>query len=199
MWSTTLQRFFVLTAACLAVTTVPVLAETYVADVSHTSAEFAVTHLALSRVKGSIPVKSATIVTAPGKDVPTEVEAVLETAGIDSRNERRDSDLKSDHWLDVAKYPTITFKSTAITAAADGTISMFGNLTIHGVTKPITLLAHLEGKGKDARGNDRVAYTAQGKIDRREFGVTDQSASVGNLVVGNEIAISLEIEAIGKK
>lgn len=194
-----MPRILVLTVACLALATAPALAESYVADVGHTSAEFAVTHLALSRVKGTIPVKSATIVTAPGKDVPTDVEAVLDLTGIDSHNDRRDNDLKSDHWLDIAKYPTIAFKSTSITAAADGTITMLGNLTIHGTTKPVTLIAHLEGKGKDARGNDRVAYTAQGKIDRRDFGITDQASPGGNLVVGNDIAISLEIEGVGKK
>jgi len=195
-----LRRLAALAAFVCTVLATPALAETYTADPVHTSAEFTVSHLALSRVKGIIPVKSATVLTAAGKDVPTSIEATLDPSGLDSRDEQRDSDLKSPHWLDVAKYPTITFKSTSITSATDGTITINGNLTIHGTTKPVTLLAHLEGKGKDNRGNDRIAYTAQGKIDRREYGIVDQGATpVGNLVVGNDITISLEIEAVGKK
>lgn len=192
-------RLAVLTAIAVALTCAPALAETYVGDTVHTTAEFTATHFGLARVKGIIPVKAATVVTAPGKDIPISVEATLDATGFDTRNERRDGELKSDKWLDAAKFPTIDFRSTSVTTAADGTFTINGNLTIHGTTKPVALLAHLEGKGKDARGNDRIAYTAEVKFDRRDFGIADQAGNAAALVVGNQIAISIEFEGGAKK
>ncbi len=193
-----MRRFAVLTALAVTLACAPALAETYVGDTVHTTAEFSVTHFGLSRVKGLIPVKSATVVTAAGKDIPSSVEATLDTTGFDTRNDRRDSELKGDKWLDAAKYPTIDFKSTSVTPAADGTFNINGNLTIHGTTKPVVLSGHLEGKGKDARGNDRVAYTAAVKFDRRDFGIANQAGTAAALVVGNEITISIEFEGAAK-
>lgn len=195
-----MRRLAALTALTFAVSAAPALAETWTADSSHSSAEFTVSHLALSRVKGTIPVKSAIVVTPGNNNVPTAVDATLDVSALDSRDATRDADLKSDHWFDVAKFPTLTFKSTSITSAADGTITIVGNLTIHGTTKPVTLLAHLEGKGKDPKGNDRIAYTAEGKIDRRDFGITYSGKTPGgNLIVGNDIGIAIELEAVDKK
>jgi polyisoprenoid-binding protein YceI len=194
-----LRRLAVLTTLAVALACVPALAETYVVDTVHTSAEFTVTHFGLARVKGIIPVKAATVVTAPGKDIPTTVDATLDATGVDTRDDHRDADLKSDKWLDAAKFPTIDFKSTSVTPAADGTFTINGNLTIHGTTKPVALLAHLEGKGKDARGNDRIAYTAEVKFDRRDFGIASQAGNAAALVVGNQIAISIEFEGDAKK
>jgi polyisoprenoid-binding protein YceI len=194
-----LRCLAVLTTLAVALTCAPALAETYVGDTVHTTAEFTATHFGLARVKGIIPVKAATVVTAPGKDVPTSVEATLDSTGVDTRNDHRDAELKSDKWLDAAKFPTIDFKSTSVTPAADGTFTINGNLTIHGTTKPVALLAHLEGKGKDARGNDRIAYTAEVKFDRRDFGIASQAGNAAALVVGNQIAISIEFEGDAKK
>lgn len=195
-----MRRLAALTALTVAFAATPVMAETWTADPVHSSAEFRISHLALSRVKGTIPIKSAIVVTPNGKDVPSAIEATLDISAIDTRDGNRDADLKSDHWFDVAKYPTLVFKSTSITSAADGTITVLGNLTIRGTTKPVTLVTHLEGKGKDARGNDRIAYTAQGKIDRRDFGISYQGQTPGgNLIVGNDVTITIEIEAVDKK
>jgi polyisoprenoid-binding protein YceI len=160
-------------------------------DPNHTATHFAAKHLLISTVQGSVPVKSTAI--ALGDDyVPTSIEAVMEMTKIDTHNDKRDEDLRSERFLDVAKYPQMTFKSTKITHQSNN-LAIAGELTIHGVTKPVVLSATIEGTIKDNRGRTHVGYAATTKIDRRDFSV---GSSIPAAVVSNEIDITIEAEAI---
>jgi polyisoprenoid-binding protein YceI len=188
-------------AATLAVLTVPVPSAAadivWKVDPAHSSAEFAIKHFALSSVKGTIPVKDGSIVLPAGKDIPSAVSATLDVSAIDTKNDDRNKDLRSADWFDVGTYPTGTFASTEISGGDPAKFSIAGNLTLHGVTKPVTLQAQLEGKGIGGRGERRVAYSATTTIDRRDFGLQNATTNAtGTLVVGEDADISIEVEAI---
>jgi polyisoprenoid-binding protein YceI len=169
-------------------------------DPAHCDVEFGIKHMGLSTVKGTIPVASGTIVLSPGKDIPQSIDTTLNMAGIDTQNADRDKDLASDHWFDATKYPTITFKSTKISGSDPANFFIDGDLTMHGVTKPIELQAHLEGKGVGGRGEKRVAYSATTIVHRRDFAIVDaRTNALGALIVGDDAAISLQIEAVEPK
>jgi polyisoprenoid-binding protein YceI len=175
------------------------LAETITGDTNHSSSEFVVTHLAISHVHGTIPVTawSGTISTG---DVPASVSATLDASAIDTKSADRDSDLKGADWLDVAKYPTIAFKSTNIQAESGGAFKMTGNLTLHGVTKPVTLDGKVEGSVVDQRGRKHVGYSATTTIDRRDFGLNwGKTTPGGALVAANEVAITINAEGVVSK
>ncbi len=161
------------------------------ADPSHTSANFSVKHLTLTTVSGSIGVKSATLDTAADNTL-TSVAATLDLSTIDTKFAQRDDDLRSDHWFDVAKYPEMTFKSTKVTPGKDG-MTVTGDLTFHGVTKPVVLIAKYEGSVKDPRGRTHVGYTATGTIDRTQWNL---GTNYPPAVVGDDITITLEFEAV---
>lgn len=168
-------------------------------DPVHSSAEFSVKHLGFFHVKGTVPIKSAVVVTEGNNTIPTAVGAVLDASGVDTKNNDRDDDLRSDNFFDVKRYPQMTFKSTKITRGENGSFSVVGDFTLHGVTKPITLNAHFEGQGSDGRGRQRVGYTATGTFDRRDFGMNyGRSTPGGALVVGNDVSLDLAVEAVAK-
>jgi polyisoprenoid-binding protein YceI len=163
---------------------------TWKVDPVHSSASFTAVHLGISRVTGSIPITSASVVIPDGSNVPTSITASLDPSGVDTRNSQRDEDLRSPHFFDVKANPAITFTSTSITATDDKHITIAGNLTLHGVTKPVTLAASYLGRGPGMRGELRVAYTATATIDRTQWGMT-----YGNPIVSNDIDLNLDIEA----
>jgi polyisoprenoid-binding protein YceI len=167
-------------------------------DPGHSNAEFAIKHFALSTVRGTIPVKDGSITLSAASDIPSSVTATLDLTAIDTKNSDRDADLRSDHWFDVAAYPTGRFASTQISGSDPANFSIAGNLTLHGVTKPVTLQAELEGKGVGGRGEKRVAFSATAVIHRRDFALSNSvTNATGDLVVGEDAKISIEIEAIG--
>ena len=164
---------------------------TWNADLNHSAASFTATHLAISHVSGSIPIKSATIVTPAGSDIPVSVRAELDPKGVDTHVGMRDDDLRSPHFFDVGAYPKMSFESTKITATDDKHFAMVGNLTMHGATHSVSLSAQMIGKGPGPRGDMRIAYTATGSLDRTQWGMT-----YGTFVAGTTIEINLEIEAV---
>lgn len=185
-------------AALLIASPAIVFADTYIVDPVHSTANFAVVHLGLSRVRGMIPITSASADVPLGADVPTAVSADLQIAGIKTNNDDRDSDLRSHDWFDVTTYPKMSFTSTKISKGSDpSSFTVEGLLTMHGVTKPISFAGHLDGKTRDGKGNQRIGYTLTGKLDRRDWNVNfEGSIPGGNLVVGNDIDIVVEIEAV---
>ena len=190
--------FALLLALGVAPSTVSAAPTQWAADPNHSSATFTIVHLAISKVTGVIPIKSATIVTGQKPDEPTSVEATLDPAAIDTRDQKRDDDLRSADFFEVAKYPAMTFKSTSIAPGTGGNFTMVGNLTMHGVTKPVTLNAHYNGSTTGARNEQRVSYSATGTIDRRDFGINwGQTTPGGSLIAGNSVALDIEIEAVG--
>ena len=162
-----------------------------VMDPNHTQAHFTVKHLLISTVEGTIPIKSVTA-TLGSNRIPTSVMAVMDLTKIDTHNDQRDSDLRSEKFFDVAQYPEMTFKSTSITGSGANFV-MNGNLTFHGVTKPIVVNGTVNGAITDARGRTHVGYTATATIDRTLWGI---GPGYPPAVVANDVNITIEAEAI---
>ena len=131
--------------------------------------------------------------TLAADNIPTSVEATLDLTKIDTHNDQRDSDLRSDKFLNVQQFPEMTFKSTKITPQSGGNFVMNGDLTIHGVTKPVTVNGNVVGKVTDQRGKTHVGYAASVTLDRTQWGI---GANVPPAIVGTEINITIEAEAI---
>src|SRR4051812_13750604 len=165
-------------------------------DPTHTLVEFSAKHLMISTVKGRIADVQGSIFIDEQNPQDSSVEVTLNAASIDSRTEMRDQHLRSADFLDVEKYPQIRFKSTRI--EGDRTeFKLTGDLTIRDVTKEITLDVQFEGQTKDPWGGERVGFSANGKIDRRDFGLTwNMLLETGGLTVGNDIKVSIEVEAV---
>lgn len=166
-------------------------------DPGHSSAEFAVRHLVITNVRGTIPIKAGAVETSAGSTLPISVNATLDAAALDTKNTDRDSDLRGPRWLDVAQFPAIEFKSTKISGTPEA-FTIDGDLTIHGVTKSVALAAKALGTITDGRGNTHVGYEATTTFDRRDFGLTFMGQNGGALIAGTEVTITLEIEAISR-
>jgi len=180
----------------------PVLAkaDTWQIDPMHTNVEFTVRHMMISNVKGQFQKTSGTITVDGTNPGSAKIDATIDASSIDTRVERRDADLKSPNFLDVAKYPTITFKSTKVEADGPGKWKVTGDLTLHGVTKPVVLEVESSGKPiHDPMGNTRAGASATTKINRTDFGLTyNKVLESGGVMVGDEVAISIDVEAIKK-
>jgi|SRR5712671_2709978 len=165
-------------------------------DPTHSVVEFSAKHLMITTVKGRIADIEGTIY-ADDKDFRnSSVEATLKAVSLDTRTDQRDQHLRSADFLDVEKFPEIRFRSTRIQGDKQS-FKLTGDLTIRDVTKPITLDVEFEGETKDPWGGQRVGFSATSKIDRREFGLTwNQALEAGGVVVGNDIKISIEAQAV---
>jgi polyisoprenoid-binding protein YceI len=173
-------------------------AQTWNIDTGHSAAHFAVRHMMVSIVRGDMG-KVAGTVTFDGKNfAAASVDAAVDVTGISTREEKRDAHLKSPDFFDVATYPTITFKSKKVTAAADGSFKVLGDLTLRGVTKEVTLDCEaLRPVIKDQGGNSRTGTTATTKINRQDFGVKwSRALDGGGVVVGDEVSITIDVELI---
>lgn len=175
-------------------------ADTWQIDPAHTNVEFTVRHMMISNVKGQFQKTSGTI-TSNGNDPATaKIDATIDAASLNTRVDKRDAHLKSPAFLDVDKFPTITFKSTKVEAEGPNKWKVTGDLTLHGVTKPVVL--EVEGSGAtitDPMGNTRAGASATTKISRKDFGIMwNQPMETGGVIVGDEVAISIDVEAIKK-
>ncbi len=169
---------------------------TWKLDPAHTTVEFSAKHLMITTVKGRITDVEGTIVIDEKNPQKSSVEATLKATSLDTRTDQRDQHLRSADFLDVEKFPEIKFRSTRI-QGDKAKFKLTGDLTIRDVTKPVTLDVEFEGTTKDPWGGERVGFSANGKIDRREFGLTwNQALETGGVVVGNDIKISLEAQAV---
>ncbi len=184
----------VLAAATLVVPSFA-LAANWEIDASHSAASFAVKHLMVSTVRGGFSgVKG--VVKVDEKDVTkSTVEATIDASTINTLDAKRDEHLKGADFLDVAKFPTLTFKSTKVEKAKDG-LKVTGDLTLHGVTKPVVL--NVEGPTqavKDPWGNTKSGATATTTLNRKDFGLTwNKALEAGGVVVGDEIKVTLDLE-----
>jgi len=181
-----------------AVATAPAIGgkTTWKLDPSHTIVEFSAKHLMITTVKGRFTDVEGTIQADDSDFRKSSVEATLSAASIDTRTEQRDNHLRSADFLHAENFPTIKFRSTRIEGDR-GEFKLTGDLTIKDVTRPITLDVSFEGQTKDPWGGERVGFSAKGKLDRRDFGLTwNQLLETGGAVVGNEIKIAIEVEAI---
>ena len=171
------------------------IATTWQLDPAHSSVEFGVRHLMISTVKGRFGDVTGEVTINPDNPADATVEVTIQTASIDTRQEQRDAHLRSADFFDADKWPAITFKGNRVEGDTDSEFKLFGNLTIRGVTRPIVLQVTKEGEGSDPWGGVRAAFSAKGKIDRRDFGLTwNQALEAGGFVVGDEIKISVDAE-----
>jgi polyisoprenoid-binding protein YceI len=173
--------------------------KTYALDPSHTTAEFVVRHLMITKVRGRFTSVAGTIEVPEGSNAPVSVDVTIDAASIDTREEKRDEHLKSADFLDAEKFPKITFKSTGVDGSGDA-FKVRGDLTIHGVTREVVLDTTFEGRTTDPWGNERIGYEAHTKISRKDHGLEwNMALETGGVVVGDEVKIELNVEAIAQK
>src|SRR5215469_9276909 len=165
---------------------------TWQIDPNHSSAQFAVKHLGVSTVRGAFTKVSGSATYDAADSSKSSVDVSIDASSVDTRVQMRDNDLRSPNFLDVQKYPTITFKTKQAKAAGAGKLQLIGDLTIHGVTKEVVL--DVDGPSaqiKDPWGNQRIGATATTKINRNDFGVKGLPG-----VVGDDISITIDTELI---
>jgi polyisoprenoid-binding protein YceI len=166
-------------------------------DPAHTSAQFAVRHLMVSTVRGTLGKVTGSLNLDDAEVTKSSVDASIDVAGIDTHEPKRDAHLKNPDFFDAAKYPAITFKSKKIAKVTDTKFQVTGDLTMHGVTKEIVL--DVEGSPqpvKDPMGNLRLGGSATTKINRKDFGIQwSKLTDGGGVVVGDEVSVTIDIEA----
>ena len=169
-------------------------------DSTHSSAQFKVKHMMISNVKGEFTAITGTLKYDPANPANSYVEASIDAKSISTRDPQRDAHLKSPDFFDVEKYPALTFKSNRV-SGKNGELSVEGDLTIHGVTRPATF--EVEGPSeaaKDPWGNTRIGLSATTRINRKDFGLTWNAAlETGGILVGDEVTITLDIQFVKAK
>lgn len=172
---------------------------TWVIDVTHSELTFKIRHFA-SRVRGQFNTWQGTIAAPSDKSFDAgTVSVTIDASSVDTNNEKRDNDLRSDNFFDVTKFPTITFKSTKATVAEDQ-LTLWGDLTIKGITKPVVLKGTYNGVVPDGRGGMRAGFEASTKINRLDWNVTwNRAVEGGGLMLGDEVEITIAIEAFQPK
>jgi polyisoprenoid-binding protein YceI len=179
-------------------TTAPGTVTTWNLDPAHSAAEFKVKHMMISNVKGSFSGLSGVLKLDETDYTRSTVEASVHIASLKTGDDQRDGHLKSADFFDAEKFPTLTFKSTNIDSAGGPDYAVTGELSLHGVTKTVTLAVEdVSVPSKDPWGNQRIGLSASTKINRKDFGLTWNSAlETGGVLVGEDITISLEIQFI---
>ena len=169
---------------------------TWTIDPSHSTVEFVAKHMMITTVKGRFAEFTGTIVADEENLAGSSVDVTMQTASIDTRSEQRDGHLRSADFLDVENYPEVTFRSTRVEGTKEE-FKLTGDLTIRGVTRPITLDVTFGGEGKDPWGGTRASFSAHGKFDRRDFGLTwNVALETGGILVSNEVKINIEAQVV---
>lgn len=165
-------------------------------DPAHSSVEFVARHLMVSKVRGRFGSLEGTIHVDEEPERST-VEVQIDAASIDTGEPKRDEHLRSPDFLDVERYPSLTFRSTGAERTGQRTLRVEGELTIRDVTRPLALDVEYQGIVLDPWGNSRAGFTASAEIDREEFGVTwNQALETGGVLVGRKLSIEIEIAAV---
>ncbi|HEY2811997.1 MAG TPA: YceI family protein [Acidimicrobiales bacterium] len=173
-------------------------AGTYALDVSHSHVGFAIRHLMVSKVRGQFDRFSGSITI--GED-PTDssVEVEIDLASVDTRDEKRDAHLRSSDFLHTDLHPTMTFRSTSVRRAKGDAWTVEGDLTLHGVTRPIELEVSYEGSATSPWGTTSIGFSATGKLNRDDFGVNwNQALEAGGFMLGKDVNLEIEAEAIAQ-
>jgi polyisoprenoid-binding protein YceI len=173
---------------------------TWTIDPAHSLVEFVVKHMMITKVRGRFADVSGRLELDGESPAGSGVEVDIEAGSIDTRQDDRDAHLRSGDFLDVENHPRLTFRSTRVEGLSlepGAEFRVVGDLTIRGVTKEVTLDAVYEGTGSDPWGGERVAFSAETRVDRREFGLEwNQALETGGILVGNEVKIHLEVQAV---
>jgi len=174
------------------------MSTTYKIDPAHSTAHVVARHMMITNVRGAFNNIEGTVTWDSANPQQSAVEATIDATTISTGVTDRDNHLKSADFLDVAKFPVITFKSTSVSVEGEGEAKVAGELTIHGVTKPVVL--KVEGptsEGKDPWGNTRIGASATTKIKRSDFGLTWNAAlETGGVLVGDDLKIEIEVSLI---
>jgi polyisoprenoid-binding protein YceI len=181
-----------------ALATPQIATTTWNIDPAHSVAEFKVKHMMIANVKGQFSKVSGLLTLDESELTKSHLDAVIEAASIETRDAQRDTHLKSEDFLHVEKFPTLTFKSTRISLVRDGELAVEGDLSIRGVTRKVVF--SVDGPTpptKDPWGNTRVAVSATTKINRKDYGLTWNTVlETGGILVGDEVTITLEVEFV---
>jgi polyisoprenoid-binding protein YceI len=187
-----IRRLLVSVAAVLLPLSAAAQLETWQIDPAHSASQFAVRHFGISTVRGVFTKTTGTLQYDPADPSKTVIEVSIDAASVDTRVQARDNDLRSAHFLDVQKYPAITFKSKRVESEGKGKLKITGDLTIHGVTKEAVL--QVEGPNgpiKDPRGSEHMGASASTQINRKDFGVNGSPGAVGD-----DVTITLDVEMV---
>jgi polyisoprenoid-binding protein YceI len=170
---------------------------TWAIDPAHSEVGFAVKHLMVATVKGVFRTFSGKIVLNEQNLAASSIEADIDVASIDTRQEQRDAHLRSADFFDAENFPTITFRSTKIERVRHGYLRAVGELTIRGVTREVVLDVEETGRGGDPWGGQRIGYSAVTKIKRDDFGLTwNQALETGGVMVSSEVKITLDVQVV---
>lgn len=165
-------------------------------DPMHTQVEFSAKHFGMMTVRGHFQEVAATGDVDPARPEQSKLEVTINVASLTTNNPQRDNDLRSSYFLELDKYPTITFKSTSIQPKSQDLYTLTGDLTIKGITKPVALDLQRYGEVNDPMMGHRVSFGAEGQINRKDFGMEFDMLADNRLVVSHEIKIFIEAEVV---
>ena len=169
---------------------------TYQIDPVHSNLQFSVRHLMIANVRGTFKGISGTVSYDASNPAKSTVEAIIDVNTLSTNDEQRDGHLKTAEFFDVAQYPEMKFRSTKVEKTGDNEFVVVGDLTLHGVTKPVTLkVEEVSDEAKDMRGLTRIGASAKTKIKRSDFGLTwNAPMETGGLVIGDDVKLDFELE-----
>ncbi len=175
-------------------------ADTWGLDKAHSSVGFSVRHLVISKTTGKFDDFTGTIVFDGKNFAAASVELTVQMASVDTDDEKRDEHLRSADFFETEKFPTMDFKSKKVTKGEGDAFTITGDLTIKGVTKEVTFDCQFHGVVNDPWGNTKAGFSAMTQINRQDFGVTwSKSLDGGGLVVGDDVDVMIEVEAVKEK
>ena len=168
-------------------------------DPAHSDVSFSVRHMMFAKVRGHFRKFSGNVTLDDANPAASSVEAEIESASIDTGSPDRDKHLRTPDFLDVEKFPKLTFKSSKVEGKGDK-LSVTGTLTLHGLSKEVVLDVERTGSGKDPWGNERQGFAAKGSLNRKDFGLAwNQALEAGGVLVGEKIELELEVQALPAK
>ena len=189
----------ILFAAALLAASVSARAAEYTVDSGHSHVGFKVRHI-VTKVPGGFKDYEAAFSFDPAKPEASKGKFTIKTASVDTGNAKRDEHLRSPDFFDAEKFPTITYESAAFKPAGKDKYKLEGSFTMRGVTKPVAFDVEFTGLGKDPSGNNRAGFSATAKINRKDFGINwNKALDTGGVILGDDVEIQLEIEAVEKK
>ena len=191
-----MNRLFTLAVAAVLPLATSAETTTWTIDPVHSNSSFAVKHLVITTVRGQFGKTTGTVQVDEQDPTKSKAEATIDVTTINTQNDKRDADLKSPDFFDAANHPTMTFKSTKVEKAGADKYKLTGDLTIRGNTKPVTLDATVSQPVKGMQGELRRAFSATGRINRKEFGLNYSKAIEAGPVVGDNVDLLIEAEAV---
>ena len=169
----------------------------YNIDPDHSTVGFKIKHLAISTVSGVFTVFNGKVKFDPSAISSSSVEAVIQAGSINTQQAKRDEHLRSADFFDAVKFPEMRFVSRSVKEISTNSFDVTGDLTMHGITKPVTLAVTYQGDVKDPWGNQRAAFSATTQLRRKDYGIAYNAATeTGTLLVGDEVSINLDIECV---